>query len=75
MASVAMGDGFLSTCDPNSIELEGTTLRAFCLNVYKDLTCSRLDLGRCLRNSYGTIQDDPQEEGHVTRHLGRPTSS
>jgi hypothetical protein len=61
--SLASADGFLTSCDPNSILLEGTILTANCLNIVKDMVCSSLDLGRCLKNRYGSIQDDPDGDG------------
>ena len=64
-APIVLADGFLSSCDSNTIEIDGTILTAYCTNIVKDMTCSRLDLGRCLRNDYGSIQDDPVGEGYV----------
>jgi len=76
LVSLASGDQFGTSCDPNTIQLDGLILTADCLNVVKDMTCSRLDLGKCLKNRYGSIQDDPTGEGYENRHpfLGRLSS-
>ena len=64
IVSSAFGDGgFLTSCDPDSIEIDGTIMTASCLNVFKESKCSRLDLGSCFKNDYGSIQNDPSGNG------------
>ncbi|KAK3984774.1 hypothetical protein QBC44DRAFT_252168 [Cladorrhinum sp. PSN332] len=63
-SGVAQADNFVSSCDPASVKLSGrTTLTASCSNILGQLRCSRLDLNRCIKNSYGQLQADPNGSG------------
>lgn len=59
----AMAANFVGSCDANSVKLSGRTLTANCRNIVGQMRCSRLDLNRCLKNSYGSLQADPTGAG------------
>ncbi|KAK3308347.1 uncharacterized protein B0T15DRAFT_524213 [Chaetomium strumarium] len=62
-AAGARAANFVASCDKDSIKVSGTTLTANCKTIFGQSRCSRLDLNRCLRNSYGTLQADPTGAG------------
>ncbi|KAK4153046.1 hypothetical protein C8A00DRAFT_15692 [Chaetomidium leptoderma] len=66
-ATGALAANFVGSCDGNSIKVSGRTLTANCRNIFGQLKCSRLDLNRCLKNSYGSLQADPNGSG---AHIG-----
>jgi hypothetical protein len=66
-ASGALAANFAGSCETNSIKVSGRTLTANCRNIFGQYKCSKLDLNRCLKNSYGTLQPDPSGNG---AHLG-----
>lgn len=78
-AGVLAADGeFITTCDANTLKVTGSTLTAQCRDILGTVSCSRLDLSKCLKNSYGNLSTDPVGAGYVasqqithklTRHL------
>ena len=62
-ATGALGANFVGSCDANSAKVSGKTLTANCKNIFGQLKCSKLDLNRCLKNSYGTLQADASGAG------------
>lgn len=54
---------FISSCNPNTIKLNGVKLTATCYNIIGEAKCSTLDLSKCLKNVAGSIQDDPDGKG------------
>jgi hypothetical protein len=62
-ALAAPAANFVGSCDANSIRISDKILTANCRNIKGQLTCSKLDLGRCLKNSYGSLQADPTGAG------------
>lgn len=61
----AFADNFVSSCDAGSVKVSGRTLTASCRNILGQLKCSRLDLNRCIKNTYGSLQADPNASGYV----------
>ncbi|KAL2131847.1 hypothetical protein VTI74DRAFT_4561 [Chaetomium olivicolor] len=66
-ASGALAINFAASCDTNSIKVSGRTLTARGKNIWGQYTCSKLDLNRCIKNRYGTLQSDPAGAGP---HIG-----
>lgn len=55
---------FVGSCDPNSVKVTGSgILTANCKNILGQYVCSKLDLSRCIKNSYGSLQSDPTGAG------------
>jgi hypothetical protein len=65
----ALAANFVASCDKDSIKVSGGTLTANCKNIFGQSRCSKLDLNRCLKNSYGTLQADPTGAGYVERRV------
>lgn len=61
--SRAPASQFMGSCNPSTIKLNGVKLTATCYNIVGEGTCSTLDLSKCLKNVYGSIQDDPDGRG------------
>ncbi|KAL2268927.1 hypothetical protein VTJ83DRAFT_3773 [Remersonia thermophila] len=59
----AMAANFISSCDASSVKVNGRTLQANCRNIFGQLTCSKLDLTKCLKNVSGSLQADPTGAG------------
>lgn len=61
------GDNFLASCNPASVKISGSgsgiIVQATCRSITGEVFCSRLNIGQCLKNIYGSIQDDPNREG------------
>jgi hypothetical protein len=65
LAPVALADNFIASCVANSVQASGNVLTAQCYDISRNLRCTRLDLSRCLKNVYGSIQADPNADGYV----------
>lgn len=63
--SAAPLDNFIGSCDAGSVKVSGRTLTANCKNIVGQSVCSKLDLNRCIKNSYGQLQPDPTGAGYV----------
>lgn len=63
LASAGPASNFFNSCDANSVKVSGKILTATCRNIKGDFKCSRLDLNKCIRNSYGTLEADPKGSG------------
>lgn len=61
-AAVAIGS-FVSSCDAGSVRVDGRYITANCRNIVGQYVCSRLDLNRCVKNSYGTLASNPTQSG------------
>jgi hypothetical protein len=59
----ATADNFVASCDANSVKISGRTLTANCKDIFGNFQCSKLDLNKCLKNTYGSIQEDPKGDG------------
>jgi len=59
----APAENFVNSCDANTVKVTGRTLQASCKNIVGALKCSKLDLNRCLKNVYGSLQADPTGAG------------
>lgn len=59
----AKSDNFLASCNPDSVKISGTIMTASCGTLSGDVVCSKLNIGQCLKNVYGSIQNDPKREG------------
>lgn len=70
-ATAAQADNFVASCDANSVKVSGRTLTANCRNISGGLQCSKLDLNRCIKNSYGSLQADPTGSGYDTHRQFR----
>ena len=57
-ALAADGD-FITSCDSTTIKVSGNILTAKCRDIIGTVSCSKLDLSKCLKNSYGTLTTDP----------------
>ncbi|KAK0735363.1 hypothetical protein B0T21DRAFT_411996 [Apiosordaria backusii] len=55
----ATTDNFIGSCDASSVKVSGRVITANCKNILGQLKCSRLDLNKCIKNSYGRLQADP----------------
>ncbi|AEO63132.1 uncharacterized protein THITE_2043158 [Thermothielavioides terrestris NRRL 8126] len=66
-ALAATAANFLGSCDANSIKVSGRTLTANCKDIFGQSKCSKLDLNRCIKNNYGSLEADPTGAGP---HLG-----
>jgi len=65
-AGALAADGeFITTCDANTLKVTGSILTAQCRDILGTVSCSRLDLAKCLKNSYGTLSTDPVGAGYV----------
>ncbi|KAK3326170.1 hypothetical protein B0H66DRAFT_600304 [Apodospora peruviana] len=62
-APAAPAQDFLNSCDANSVKVTGRILQANCKNIAGALKCSKLDLNKCLKNTYGSLQADPTGAG------------
>ncbi|KAM7210931.1 Cyanovirin-N [Rhypophila decipiens] len=62
-AAAAPAQNFFNSCSDSSIKVTGKILQASCRNIKGDLKCSKLDLNKCIRNSYGTLEPDPKGSG------------
>ncbi|KAK3936618.1 hypothetical protein QBC46DRAFT_321115 [Diplogelasinospora grovesii] len=63
-AATAAADNFIGSCDADSVKIiSGKVLTANCRQISGPLRCSRLDLNRCLKNTYGSLQADPTGSG------------
>lgn len=60
-----VADNFFASCDANSVKMSGRYLTANCKDVVGILQCSKLDLNRCLKNVYGSLQADQNGDGYV----------
>jgi len=63
--SQVLADNFVASCDANSVKITGRDLTANCKDIFGNLQCSKLDLNRCLKNTYGSLQEDPKGDGYV----------
>ncbi|OIW29394.1 hypothetical protein CONLIGDRAFT_713935 [Coniochaeta ligniaria NRRL 30616] len=61
--SSVLADNFVASCDANSVKVSGRYLTANCKDVVGILQCSKLDLNPCLKNNYGSLQEDPKGDG------------
>ncbi|KAK4223521.1 Cyanovirin-N [Podospora fimiseda] len=63
--ALTKADDFLSSCDASSVRLlsSGRILTATCRNILGQPKCSRLDLSRCIKNSYGRLEADASASG------------
>jgi hypothetical protein len=64
-ASSVLADNFVASCDANSVKISGRYVTADCKDVFNNLQCSKLDLNKCLKNNYGSLQEDPKGDGWV----------
>ncbi|KAK0727527.1 hypothetical protein B0T26DRAFT_747839 [Lasiosphaeria miniovina] len=62
-AGSGMTENFIGSCDASTVQVSGRILTASCRNIFGALRCSRLDLGQCLKNTYGSLQADPAGTG------------
>ena len=62
-AMAAIASDFVGSCDASTLKLSGKILTGNCKNIFGQLTCSKLDLNRCLKNNYGRLQEDPLGAG------------
>ncbi|KAK3328049.1 hypothetical protein B0T19DRAFT_181582 [Cercophora scortea] len=63
LAAVAQAENFFKTCDASSVKVTGKILQANCKNIAGALKCSKLNLNECLKNSYGSLKEDPTGAG------------
>ena len=58
--------GFTSTCQTETVKVEGRWLTAQCRNILNtEARCSKLDLNNCLKNNFGRLEDDVFGTGYV----------
>lgn len=62
-APAAPAENFVNSCDDKTVKVTGRILQANCKNIVGALKCSKLDLNRCLKNVYGSLQADPSGTG------------
>jgi hypothetical protein len=74
-ATAAQADNFVASCDANSVKVSGRMLTANCRNISGGLQCSKLDLNRCIKNNYGSLQADPTGSGYDTQMAVEISSS
>ncbi|KAK0636128.1 hypothetical protein B0T17DRAFT_612904 [Bombardia bombarda] len=63
LATTALAENFSGSCDASTIKITGKTLQANCKNIAGTLKCSKLNLNNCLKNTYGSLQEDPTSTG------------
>lgn len=63
VAAPAMAANFFQSCQADSVSVSGRTLTAKCRTISGSYTCSKLDLNKCLKNNYGSLQADPTDSG------------
>ena len=63
LASGVVADNFIASCDSNSVKIDGKYVTANCKTITGQTKCTRLDLSNCLKNNYGSLQDDPSGKG------------
>ncbi|KXX77624.1 Cyanovirin-N [Madurella mycetomatis] len=63
VATGVVADNFTGSCDAKSVKVNGRTLTANCRNIRGQMKCSKLDLNRCIKNLYGSMEPDPTGAG------------
>lgn len=63
LASGVAADNFIASCNSDSVKISGKYVTANCKTITGQLKCTRLDLSNCLKNNYGSLQDDPSGKG------------
>lgn len=63
LATTAVADNFVETCDVSSVKFSSTVITATCKNILGQTQCSSLDLNPCLKIDSGSLQPDPMGAG------------
>lgn len=62
-ATPTLAANFLGSCSADSVVIDGKILTAKCRTISGQLKCTKLDLNNCLKNTYGSLQSDPEGDG------------